>query len=93
MLYAFEQLIINTEEEGDEYYGEEGPEYGEEGDYYDELEMDPNQIMYYQNLGNQQPRIPIEQEYLSNPSDIIDEEEFEESEAEESIHSARNNSR
>ncbi len=28
-------------------------------------------------------RIPIEHEYLSNPSDIIDEEEFEESELED----------
>jgi hypothetical protein len=34
-------------------------------------------------MSNGLPRIPIEHEYLSNPSDIIDEEEMEESEEDE----------
>ena len=46
MLYAFEQLIINTEDEGveedDNYYDEL---YGEE-DYYDEMENPQRQQQY-----------------------------------------------
>lgn len=111
MLYAFEQMIINTEDENDpDYYDEE---YGEEGEEdpnriaedskedeedYDEEEdsaeggisgpsMKEKQEMamaalhYYRKHKMFPPmsRIPIEAEYMSNPSDVIDEEEFEES--------------
>ena len=63
---------------------------GDEDDYYDEEEEeDMNDrdgsamaaLSYYQRHKMFPPmqRIPIEAEYMSNPSDVIDEEEFEES--------------
>lgn len=81
MLYAFEQMIINTEDEDDQAYydelygAEEGEEYGDE----DEMSMGSGAGAFIYNKQFPQ-RIPIEAEYLSNPSDIIDEEECEESE-------------
>ena len=115
MLYAFEQMIINTEDENDqdyydEVYGDEGganangeimaqsrrppavgendhtdEEYGDEDDLYgDENDRDVPlaALSYYQRSKNFPPmqRIPVEAEYMSNPSDVIDEEEFEDSE-------------
>ena len=79
MLYAFEQMIINTEDGAaeDDYYDEQ---YGEE-------EGDEDQMMLYQQyqmqMYNPMGRVPIENEYLSNPSDIIDEEEEELEESQE----------
>ena len=116
MLYAFEQLIINTEDENepdyyDEAYGEEGgahhdgtravvgqgeerredgeDEYGEDDLYGDESgELDPASaaVAYYHRHKKfpQMQRIPVEAEYMSNPSDVIDEEEFEDSETDPS---------
>lgn len=81
MLYAFEQMIINTEDENDD-------------EYYDEIygaeDFDPEQFPTgagagYPSLSRQFPpmqRVPNEADYLSNPSDIIDEEEYEDSEEE-----------
>ena len=110
MLYAFEQMIINTEDENDpdyydEMYGEEGGHHdgtravvgrgeeprGEEGDddygdddlYGDEAgDTDATAVAYYNRHKKFPPmqRIPVEAEYMSNPSDVIDEEEFEDSE-------------
>lgn len=120
MLYAFEQMIINTEDEGEYYdegeeeepYDNRGPykylehdgriledskeddEDGDEddGQYDDEDDEDGIDIndrdaaalaalKYYQRNKMLPPmqRIPVEAEYMSNPSDVIDEEEFEES--------------
>jgi hypothetical protein len=115
MLYAFEQLIINTEDENepdyyDEAYGEEGAhhdgtravvglgeerrddgedDYGEDDLYGDEGgEHDPASaaVAYYHRHKKfpQMQRIPVEAEYMSNPSDVIDEEEFEDSETDPS---------
>jgi len=114
MLYAFEQMIINTEDENDqeyydEVYGDEGAmgngevmaqskrppavgendhtdeEYGGEDDLYGEendRDIPLAALSYYQRSKNFPPmqRIPVEAEYMSNPSDVIDEEEFEDSE-------------
>jgi hypothetical protein len=115
MLYAFEQMIINTEDENDqdyydEVYGDEGgangngeimaqsrrppavgendhtdEEYGGEDDLYGEendRDIPLAALSYYQRSKNFPPmqRIPVEAEYMSNPSDVIDEEEFEDSE-------------
>lgn len=113
MLYAFEQMIINTEDENDqdyydELYGEEAEDpraaaydkgdriledskEDEDYDYGDEDDEEMNDldsaaslaaINYYQKHKMFPPmqRIPIEAEYMSNPSDVIDEEEFEDSE-------------
>lgn len=78
MLYAFEQMIINTEDEN--------MDYGEEQEYYDDLIYGDDIGDYNQPYFMNQPynlpimqRVPLENEYLSNPSDIIDEEELEES--------------
>lgn len=74
MLYAFEQMIINTEDddgEEDEYGDEDYPEYDIPYGYFEDPNY-PGQLMRY----------PIEQEYMAYPEDIIDEEEFEESEFE-----------
>jgi hypothetical protein len=115
MLYAFEQMIINTEDEGepdyyDDAYGDEeypderGPskymneegriledskEDDEDEDCYDDEEGDIDDrdaatmaaLEYYKRHKMFPPmqRIPVEAEYMSNPSDVIDEEEFEES--------------
>lgn len=96
MLYAFEQMIINTEDENDqEYYdemygaeedkdGEDDDAYGDEqdGDYdLNERDISMAALSYYQKYKQFPPmqRIPVEAEYMSNPSDVIDEEEFEES--------------
>lgn len=87
MLYAFEQLIINTEDEGDgdqDYYDEV---YGAEDDYGDEEMMMPYgagsgfaRMRQLGPNGQMMQRVPNEADYLSNPSDIIDEEDCEESE-------------
>ena len=109
MLYAFEQMIINTEDENDQDYYDEGA-YGDEagqiegrgqkgdedsdGDSYgddDDADLDDitdkdaaalAALQYYQRHKQFPPmqRIPVEAEYMSNPSDVIDEEEFEDSE-------------
>lgn len=84
MLYAFEQLIINTEDEDDQDYYDEiyGVEEAEEG-------IGGGMIGYGMVGGGGLPgkqRVPIEAEYLSNPSDIIDEEEYEDSEEEKEYH-------
>eukprot|EP00347_Sterkiella_histriomuscorum_P006696 403351785 len=81
MLYAFEQMIINTEDENDEEYYEEM--YGAED--YDQDNMPLGAGAGYPYLSRQFPpmqRVPNEADYLSNPSDIIDEEEYEDSEEE-----------
>lgn len=109
MLFAFEQMIINTEDVDndpdyyDEVYGDENNAGDEDRDYDDgqggdegldgygdeEDDMDLNDrdlplaaLSYYQRYKKFPPmqRIPIEAEYMSNPSDVIDEEEFEDSE-------------
>lgn len=84
MLYAFEQLIINTEDEEDQdYYNEM---YGAEDEYGEEDcgGIGPAGMggFYQYKAFPAMQRIPIEAEYLSNPSDIIDEEECEDSEEE-----------
>lgn len=106
MLFAFEQMIINTEDIDndpdyyDEVYGEENIAGGEDREhddgsdegldgYGDEEDMDLNDrdpqtlaaLSYYQRYKKFPPmqRIPIEAEYMSNPSDVIDEEDIEES--------------
>jgi hypothetical protein len=110
MLYAFEQMIINTEDE--DYYEEAGyeedqimaqsrrppavgngelsevedGEYGDDDLYGEEADQRGDvphaALSYYQRTKNFPPmqRIPVEAEYMSNPSDVIDEEEFEDSE-------------
>ncbi|CDW86827.1 UNKNOWN [Stylonychia lemnae] len=85
MLYAFEQLIINTEDENDEEYYDEV--YGQED--YEGDEYAAGVGGGYPHLSRQFPpaqRVPVEAEYLSNPSDIIDEEEYEDSEEEKEHH-------
>ena len=110
MLYAFEQMIINTEDEdyyeetgyeedqimaqsrrppavgnGEQSEGEDG-EYGDDDLYGEEADQRGDvphaALSYYQRTKNFPPmqRIPVEAEYMSNPSDVIDEEEFEDSE-------------
>ncbi len=85
MLYAFEQLIINTEDEDDQDYYDEA--YGDE-EYGDE-DDGPMGGAGFAGMQNRrfplQQRVPVEAEYLSNPSDIIDEEEYEDSEEEKEM--------
>jgi len=64
-------MIINTEEYGDEEYG--GEEYGDEDPYGEEV-VDEGGYFY------QMGRVPLEHDYMSHPSEIIDEEDIEESE-------------
>ena len=59
-------------------YGEEDGEFEENGNRYPGLMRPGGGYKQFP----QQQRIPVEAEYLSNPSDIIDEEECEESEEE-----------
>ena len=64
-------------------------EYGEDDLYGDESgELDPASaaVAYYHRHKKfpQMQRIPVEAEYMSNPSDVIDEEEFEDSETDPS---------
>ena len=77
MLYAFEQLIINTEDgEGDSYYDEEVDPYEHPGAG---MGYDPQTGMNF-HMGGQLPayaRIPVENEYIPHIEDIIDEEEEE----------------
>lgn len=85
MLYAFEQMIINTEDEEDQAYYDEM--YGPEDEYGDEDGMmagGGGPFIHHKQFPQMQ-RIPIEAEYLSNPSDIIDEEECEDSEEEKEM--------
>ena len=86
MLYAFEQLIINTEDENEQEYYDEA--YGEE-DYGEEDDGIMGGAGYHPGMHQRrfphQQRIPVEAEYLSNPSDIIDEEEYEDSEEEKEM--------
>lgn len=81
MLYAFEQLIINTEDQNEnDYYDEQA--YGDEDDdsmvYYGQEQYQHLLKMY--NSNNPLQRLPNENDYLSNPDDIIDEEDEEDEE-------------
>lgn len=67
VLYAFEQLIINTEDDDQQYYEEYDPE-----ELYED-EFDPY-LVYPCNRMEM-----MQQEYI--PADVIDEEECEESQA------------
>ncbi len=71
-------MIINTEDEDDEDYYDDV--YGAE-DYPDGDYTGVGAGLGYRQFPQNQ-RIPMEAEYLSNPSDIIDEEECEDSEEE-----------
>lgn len=75
---------------GEEHREDNGEdEYGEDDLYGDESgEHDPASaaVAYYHRHKKfpQMQRIPVEAEYMSNPSDVIDEEEFEDSETDPS---------
>jgi hypothetical protein len=75
---------------GEEPRDDAEDEYGDEDLYGDENgENDPANvaaIAYYHRHKKFPPmqRIPVEAEYMSNPSDVIDEEEFEDSETDPS---------
>ena len=66
----------------DEEYGGEDDLYGDEQD----RDVPHAALSYYHRSKNFPPmqRIPVEAEYMSNPSDVIDEEEFEDSETDPS---------
>ncbi len=60
-------------------YGGEDDLYGDE---VNDRDVPMEALSYYKMTKNFPPmqRIPVEAEYMSNPSDVIDEEEFEDSE-------------
>lgn len=72
--YEHEGKILEDSKEDDYGYDDED---GEEGDA-----QALAALQYYQRYKQFPPmgRIPVEAEYMSNPSDVIDEEEVEESE-------------
>ena len=96
LLYAFEQMVINTEDENNdpEYYDEM---YGGEDDSGEEQ----SQMLMEGDFSNYQPRLgqypsgtmfqryPGETDYFSYPSDVIDEVECEETEDEDEKETAK----